>query len=119
MPDTPANRLRRVDAVLKQIEVKLALGRHAEHIGALAAIRDIVEHAGEPRRRTTWHYWTGFLHSLTGGNPTTAIEHCRIAATIAAEAGFNELDGHIQSCLAQAYTVAGELNAAIAAGERA
>ena len=32
MPDTPPNRLRRIDAVVKQVEVKLALGRHAEHI---------------------------------------------------------------------------------------
>lgn len=119
MPDIPANRLRRVDAVLDQIEVKLALGRHAEHIDALAAIRDMVEETGDPRRRTTWHYWTGFLHSLTGGDPGTAIEHCRRAAEIAAEAGFDELDGHIQSCLAQAYTVAGELHPAIEAGERA
>ena len=32
MPDSRANRLRRIDAVLKQAEVKFALGRHAEHI---------------------------------------------------------------------------------------
>src|SRR2546425_1620973 len=35
MPDTEANRLRRIDAVVKQAEVKFALGRQAEHIQAL------------------------------------------------------------------------------------
>jgi predicted ATPase len=39
MPDTQANRLRRIDAVIKQAEVKFALGRHAEHIQALEEIR--------------------------------------------------------------------------------
>jgi class 3 adenylate cyclase/tetratricopeptide (TPR) repeat protein len=119
MPDTQANRLRRVDAVLKQIEVKLALGRHAEHVDALAAMRSAIEEIDDPRRSTTWHYWMGFLGCLTGGHPAEAIDHCREAAAIAAAAGFDELDGDIQSCLAQAYTVAGELRAAIEAGERA
>ena len=32
MPDTPPNRLRRIDAVVKQSEIKFALGRHAEHV---------------------------------------------------------------------------------------
>ncbi len=32
LPDTEPNRLRRIDAVIKQAEVKFALGRHAEHI---------------------------------------------------------------------------------------
>jgi tetratricopeptide (TPR) repeat protein len=56
---------------------------------------------------------------LTGGRPADAIDHCREAAAIAAAAGFDELDGDIQSCLAQAYIVAGELRGAITAGERA
>jgi tetratricopeptide (TPR) repeat protein len=119
MPDTAANRLRRVDAVLKQIEVKLALGQHAEHAGALAGIRDTINEIDDPHRRATWHYWMGFLGCLTGGRPAEAIDHCREAAAIAAAAGFDELDGDIQSCLAQAYTVAGDLRAAIEAGERA
>jgi tetratricopeptide (TPR) repeat protein len=119
MPDTEPNRVRRIDAVIKQVEVKLALGHHAEHIIALSQIREIVEQHQDPRRRASWHYWMGFLGCLTGGHPTAAIEHCQEAATIAATAGFDELDGHIQSCLAQAYTVAGELRAAVEAGERA
>ena len=39
-----ANRLRRIDAVVKQAEVKFALGRHAEHVEALEA------HQGPGRR---------------------------------------------------------------------
>ena len=38
LPDTEANRLRRIDAVIKQAEVKFSLGRHAEHIQALEQI---------------------------------------------------------------------------------
>ena len=40
MPDTRPNRLRRIDAVVKQSEIMFALGRHAEHVKALEAIRD-------------------------------------------------------------------------------
>src|SRR6185436_9579523 len=48
MPDDEANRRRRIDAVLKQAEVKFALGRHAEHLSALAGIQTIVEAAADP-----------------------------------------------------------------------
>jgi tetratricopeptide (TPR) repeat protein len=119
MSEAVANQLRRVDAVLKQAEAKFALGRQAEHIVALENIRGIVEATGDPRRRATWHYWTGFLHSLTGSPPALAIGHCREAGTIASAAGLDDLDGFIASCAAQAHTVAGELRAAIEAGERA
>ena len=43
MPETEANRLRHIDAVLKQAEVKFALGQQAEHLAALENIRSIVE----------------------------------------------------------------------------
>lgn len=119
MPDSAPNRLRRIDAVLKQAEVKYALGRYAEHIQALANICAIVEETGDARRRATWQYWTGFLHSLTGGRPEIAIEHCREAARIASAAGLEEIDAFAQSCLAQIYMLAGRPRDAIAAGERA
>jgi tetratricopeptide (TPR) repeat protein len=56
---------------------------------------------------------------LTGSPPALAIEHCREAAAIASAAGLDELDGFIASCAAQAHIVAGELHAAIEAGDRA
>ena len=117
--ESEANHLRRVDAVIKQGELKLALGRHAEHLEALDRIHSLVEKSGDPRRCATWHYWVGFLQILTGGHASVAIGHCRRAAEIAAAAGFHELDGQIASCLAQSYIVAGELRAAIEAGEQA
>ena len=117
--DTKPNRQRRIDAVIKQGELKLALGRHAEHLGALEEIRAMVDDADDLRRRVTWHYWVGFLQILTGGQAAIAIEHCRQAGEIASAAGFHELDGFIASCLAQSYIVAGELGAAIEAGKRA
>src|SRR5215469_12597141 len=119
MPDARPNRLRRLDAVIKQAELKLALGQHAEHIGALDDIRAIAEETDDPARLVAWHYWRGFLHSLTGGRPTVAIEHCQRAAAIASAAGFDELDGFVASCLAQAYIVAGELRAGRDAARRA
>src|SRR5262249_61048747 len=90
MPDTEANRLRRIDAVSKQAEIKFALGRHAEHIQALEGIRDVVDSVEDPQRRAGRDYWTGFLHSLTGARPQIAIEHCRDAPSIAEAAGPQE-----------------------------
>jgi tetratricopeptide (TPR) repeat protein len=119
MPDAEANRLRRIDAVLKQAEVKYALGRYAEHIQALDGIRRIVDETGDPPRSAAWHYWTGFLHSTSGGRPEVAIEHCREAAKIASAAGLDELNAFAESCLAQVYIVAGKLHDAVEAGERA
>ncbi len=119
MPDTEANRLRRIDAVLKQVEVKFALGQQAEHLAALENIGSVVEAAGDPRRRATWHCWTGYLHGLTGGSAALAIEHCREAAAIAAASRCDDIEGFIYSCAVQAYVFGGELRAAIGAGDRA
>jgi class 3 adenylate cyclase/tetratricopeptide (TPR) repeat protein/ribosomal protein L40E len=118
MADTPPNRLRRIDAVLKQAEVEYALGRYTEQVQALEAIRGIVNES-DPRRRAAWFYWTGFLHSTSGGRPELAIEHCREAAKIAAASGLDELNALAQSGLTQVYMVAGRLRDAIEAGERA
>jgi tetratricopeptide (TPR) repeat protein len=119
MPDTAANRLRRVDAVLKQAEVKFALGRHTEHIRALDQIRDILDPIDDARRRATWHYWTGFLHILTGGQPDVSTDHCNEAVALAAAAGSEEIKARAESCLAHIHTVAGRLSEAIEVGERA
>jgi class 3 adenylate cyclase/tetratricopeptide (TPR) repeat protein len=119
MSDTEANRLRRIDAVLKQAEVKFALGRHADHIQALEGIRDLVEGAADPRRRATWYYWMGFLHSFIGSRPEVAISYCREALAIAEACGLEELQAFAESCLAQVYVFVGDLHGAVAAGEHA
>ncbi len=119
LPDSNPNRLRRIDAVLKQAEVKFALGQHAEHINALEQIRAIVEDAGDPRRRAAWHYWTGFLHSLTGSRPEVAIEHCSEASAIASAVGMEEIAAFATSCLTLAYVFAGRFDDALEAGQRA
>jgi hypothetical protein len=77
MPDSEPNRLRRIDAVLKQGDVKLALGRHTEHIQSLDDISDIVREADDPRRRAAWHHWSGYLRNLTGKRLALAINYCR------------------------------------------
>ncbi len=119
LPDSEANRLRRVDAVIKQAEVRFALGQHAEHIEALDQIRGFVDATPDPSRRAAWHYWRGFLHSLTGGRPDIAIDHCNEAATLAAAAGLDEVRAFAESCLAQVYLITGRLREAVEAGERA
>ncbi|HSP71421.1 MAG TPA: adenylate/guanylate cyclase domain-containing protein, partial [Gaiellaceae bacterium] len=91
MPDTPANRLRRIDAVVKQAELMFALGRHAEHVQALTAIAGLVEETADLPRRAAWYYWTGFLHSLTGAPPDVSIKYCQTAVHIAEAAGLEEL----------------------------
>jgi class 3 adenylate cyclase/tetratricopeptide (TPR) repeat protein len=119
LPDTEANRLRRIDAVLKQAEVKFALGQHAEHIQALDQVRPLVDRSGDPRRRATWHYWRGFLHILIGGQPDAAIDDCNEATRLAADAGLEEIRAFAESCLTQIYLFIGRLREAIEIGQRA
>jgi tetratricopeptide (TPR) repeat protein len=118
MPDVGVNRWRRVDAVVKQAEAKFALGQHAEHIAALERVAPLVQDA-DPARRAAWHYWTGFLHSLTGGRPEVAIGYCREASAIADAAGLDEIRAFADSCLAQVYVFTGDLWQAVEIGERA
>jgi len=119
LPDMEANRLRRIDAVLKQAEVKFALGQHADHIQALDQIRPLLEHSDDSRRRATWHYWRGFLGILTGGAVELAIDHSLQAVAIASAAGLDEIRAYAESSLAQIYVIAGNLREAIEVGERA
>jgi tetratricopeptide (TPR) repeat protein len=119
LPDTDANRLRRIDAVIKQGDSKFALGGHAEHIQALDQIRPLVEQLDDPRRRAAWHYWRGRTHIMTGGRPDIAIDDCNKAAECAAAAGMEEIKAFAESCLALAYLIAGRFREAIESGERA
>jgi class 3 adenylate cyclase/tetratricopeptide (TPR) repeat protein len=119
MPDTPANRLRRIDAVVKQAELMFALGRHAEHVQALDAMRDVVDATADPPRRAAWYYWTGFLHSLTGARPDVSIDYCQTAIAIAEAAGLDEIRASAHACLGQVLAYAGRLREALEAGERA
>lgn len=119
MPDTEANRLRRVDAVLKQADVRYGLGQYTEYLNILSSIRKLVADLDDPERSAAWHYWTGLLYSVTGSRPELAIEHCREATEIATANGLEEIDAVTSSCLAQVYIVAGRLGDAIESGERA
>ena len=56
---------------------------------------------------------------LTGGHPDVAIDHCNEAASLAAAAGLDEIKALVESCLSQAYLIAGRLREAIVSGERA
>src|SRR2546425_8760646 len=117
MPDTEPNRLRRIDAVIKQAEIKFALGRHAEHVQALEAIRKLVDETADPPRRAAWYYWTGFLQSLTGAPADVSIAYCRQASEIAEQEGLDDLRAFAECCLAHVYLVAGNLHGALKAGE--
>jgi tetratricopeptide (TPR) repeat protein len=119
MPDTEANRLRRIDAVLKQGDVRYGLAQYTEYLDSLEGIRGIVGETEDPRRRAAWHYWTGLLHSVTGSRSEIAIEHCREAANLASAHALHDVEALAAACLAQVYTIAGLLRNAIEAGERA
>ena len=119
MPDTEANRLRRIDAVVKQGEIKFALGRHAEHVQALEEIRTLVDTTADPPRRARWYYWGGFLHSITGSRPEVPIAYCHEASAIAHAANLDEIKPFTECCLTHVYAMAGDLRAAVGAGERA
>ena len=118
MPDTGPNRLRRIDAVVKQAETMFALGRHAEHVKALESIRALVENA-DPPRRAAWLSWAGFLHSLTGTRPEVSIAYCREAAGLADAAGLDDMRAFAECCLAHVCLAAGDLREGLVAGERA
>ena len=119
MPDSEGNRRRRIDAVLKQAEVKFALGHHTEELMALEGVKGIVDESADPPRRAAWCYWTGFLHSLTGARADVSVGYCRRAAEIAEAEGLAELRAYAQSCLAHVYLVAGDLQGGLEAGEAA
>jgi class 3 adenylate cyclase/tetratricopeptide (TPR) repeat protein len=119
MPDTEPNQRRRIDAIVKQAEVKFALGRHAEHVQALEGIKTLVDSVADPPRRAAWYGWAGFLHSLTGARPEVSIAYCRQASEIADAGGFDDLQAFAQCSLAHVYLVAGNLRGVIDAGERA
>jgi tetratricopeptide (TPR) repeat protein len=119
MPDTEANRRRRIDAVVKQAEIMFALGRHAEQVQALEGIRELVETAADPARRAAWCFWAGFLHSLTGAHPEVSIAYCREALAIADSSGFDEIRAFAECCLTHVYSISGDLRDGLAAGERA
>jgi transcriptional regulator with AAA-type ATPase domain/tetratricopeptide (TPR) repeat protein len=119
MPDSERNRLRRIDAVLRQSEVRLALGQHAEHLRALAGLREIVERSADPARRASWYYWMGYVHDFTGSNLGATIAYYRQAGAVAEQAELGDIRAFVDSCLAQAYLFQGDLIDALVTGERA
>src|SRR3989442_2335948 len=96
MADTEPNRLRRLDAVVKQSEITFALGRHAEHVQALEAIRELAANA-DPERRAAWLCWAGFLHSLTGSRPHIPIVYCNEAGALGQRRGLHDI-GALDAC---------------------
>jgi class 3 adenylate cyclase/tetratricopeptide (TPR) repeat protein len=119
LPDTDVNRLRRIDGVLEQSEVRFALGEHAEHLQALESITALVGTSGDPRRRAAWHYWVGFLHGMTGSHPSLAIGHCQQAVHTARTGGITDIEAYAQSCLTQVLAFTGDLRQGIEVGEAA
>ncbi len=119
MPPSDASRLRQIDVVIKQAEVRFALGQHTAQLAALASIASLVLPTDDAARRAAWHYWTGFLNSITGGRAEASIGHCQEASSIAKAAHLEDLSASADSCLAQVYVFAGELHRAIETGERA
>ncbi|MEO8857896.1 MAG: adenylate/guanylate cyclase domain-containing protein [Burkholderiaceae bacterium] len=119
MPADESNRLRRIDLVLRESEVRFALGQHAEQLQALEAVGTLISPADDPARRAAWHYWMGFLGSITGGAAETSIRHGGRASAIAKTAGLEDVGAWADCSLAQVWMGTGELRRAIEVGERA
>ena len=119
MPVSESTRLGRIDVVIKQAEVRFALGQHAAQLTALAQIGTQISSADEPSRRAAWHYWTGFLNIITGGRTEISITHCEEASSIAKAAQLEDLQASADSCLAQVYVITGEPRRTIKIGEHA
>lgn len=119
MPQTDATRLLQIDLVVQQAESRFALGQHAAQLSALTRVGQLLEAADDAARRAAWHYWMGFLNSITGGSTEASITHCKQALAIAQEAELEDLGARAACCLAQVYMIAGELRQALESGERA
>lgn len=119
MPMSEANRIGRIDIVIRQAEVRFALGQHSAQLAELVNIGMLISPTDDPAHRAAWHYWMGFLNSSTGGRTETSIAHCQEASAIAHAAELENLRAAADTCLAQVYVLAGELNRAMETGERA
>ena len=119
MPATEANRLRKIDIVIKQAEVRFALGQHTTQLEALSLVGQLLKPEDDASLLAAWHYWMGFLSSITGGKTELLLTHCKQASTIAKRAELEDLGASAECCLAQVYLSMGELNKAIATGEGA
>src|SRR5262249_55613204 len=109
MPDSEPNRLRRIDAVVKQSEIMFALGRHAEHIQALEAIRDVVDPTPPRARRGAWYFWPGFLHNMTGAGPEVPISYCQKALEMGEASGLEKTRAFAGCCQTHVSSAWGDL----------
>src|SRR2546428_254982 len=98
---------------------KHALTQDVVYAGVLERRRRQHHAAADPPRRAAWCYWTGFLHSITGARPDTAIAYCREALAIADASGLEEIRAFAECCLTHVYSVSGDLREGLAAGKRA
>ena len=113
MPDTEANQLRRIDAVVKQAEVKFALGRHAEHVEALEADQGPRRHGGRSSAAGDLVLLDGILaEPRSGAGPRTRSPYCREALAIADATGFDDIRPFAECCLAHVLMTAGDLRGA-------
>ena len=119
MPDTDANRLRRIDAVVKQAEIKFALGRHAEHVQALEAIRDLVEAVADRSAARRVVVLDRIPPQPDRRSPRVSIAYCREALAIATASGLEEIRAFAECCLTHVYSVSGDLREGMVTGERA
>lgn len=119
MPASESTRVQQIDLVIQQAEVRFALGQHAQQLAALEEVGRLVREDDEPARRAAWHYWVGFLGSITGAATRQAIGHCEAASAIAKASNLEVLGARADCCLAQAHFGEGALLTAIEVGERA
>ena len=119
LPDTEANRLRRIDAVIKQGDGKFALGQHAEHVQALDRIPALVD---EDRRPAPPRHLAllARVRAHADGRPARYRDRpLQQSGGDCSGRWLDEIKAYADACLAQVYLIAGRLREAIEAGERA
>jgi tetratricopeptide (TPR) repeat protein len=75
MPDTRANKEKRVDIFIKQARVMRLMGKFKEHIKNLEKNLPIVEELGDKDRLAEYYFKMGFYYSVLG-DLEDAIQYC-------------------------------------------
>jgi len=75
MPDTRANKEKRVDIFIKQARVMRLIGRLKEHIKTLEKNLQIAEELGDKNRLAGYYFKMGFYYSVMGSTEY-AIQYC-------------------------------------------
>ncbi|MCK5391864.1 MAG: tetratricopeptide repeat protein, partial [Deltaproteobacteria bacterium] len=112
MPDTRANKEKRVDIFIKQARVIRLMGRFKGHIKTLEKNLPIVEELGDKDRIADYYFKLGFYYSVLG-DLNNAIKYCTKSIELAELTGNERIMGLALPRLGVSYWYKGEPNKGI------